>query len=43
MPGENENNLQNQNQGGSTVPENTPQQQIDLTQAQQAQIILLTN
>ena len=43
MPGENENNLQNQNQGGSTVPENTPQQQIDLTQAQQAQIDNIIN
>lgn len=41
MPGENENNLQNQ--GGSTVPENTPQQQIDLTQAQQAQIDNIIN
>ena len=43
MPGENENNLQNQNQGGNTVPENTPQQQIDLTQAQQAQIDNIIN
>lgn len=43
MPGENENNLQNQNQGGSTVPENTSQQQIDLTQAQQAQIDNIIN
>ena len=43
MPGENENNLQNQNQGGSTVPENTPQQQTDLTQAQQAQIDNIIN
>lgn len=43
MPGENENNLQNQNQGGNTVPENTSQQQIDLTQAQQAQIDNIIN
>lgn len=43
MPGENENNLQNQNQGGNTVPENTPQQQIDLSQAQQAQIDSIIN
>lgn len=43
MPGENENNLQNQNQGGNIVPENTSQQQIDLTQAQQAQIDNIIN